>query len=205
MSKELNELIAKVEAALAEDATTTEAQTRAFADAQAQIDARVSEMAQKLEEATRKAEALERQLELQVVSQTMEDIHSFADGLVTEGKLPPALKDKVVTLLSVQANLEGEVKAYALGDAGDVADETPFKLLMDVLGALPVQGQFKGVKKDAKAGEGLGEKRDVRRYANDIDAATEMHARIRQVQQERGVSYMQAFEAVKKEAIEAQG
>lgn len=204
MSKDLNELIAKVEAALAEDATVKEEQTRSFAEAQSATDAKVAELAAQLEAATKRSEALERQLELQVVSQTMEDIHSFADGLVTEGKLPPVLKDKVVTLLSVQANLEGDVKAYALGDAGESAEETPFKLLMDVLGALPVQGQFKGVRKDPKATDAPSGRADVRRYATDTSAAEEMHARIREVQKAQGLSYIQAFEAVKKEAIEAQ-
>lgn len=194
----IQDLIAKVEAALAEDVAVQE---RSYAESDTRLSVIEAELAAERE----KREALERQLELQVVGQTMDEIHSFADGLVADGKLPPALKNQVATLLSVTANLEGDVKSYALGDAGEDADTAPYALLMDVLSALPVQGQFKRITKDSATAhtDGRG-KTDVRRYASDFDAATELHERVKAVQKEKGISYLQAFEQVNREAINAQ-
>jgi hypothetical protein len=201
----VEDLIKMVQEALEKEEASTET-NRSFAEA---TNAEMTEIKEKLAAQEARNAALERQLELQVVSQTMTEIHSFSDALVTEGKLPPALKARAETLLAIVANLEGEVKSYALGDSGEDGELSPFALVTELLNSLPVNTLLKPIDKsgDGKALARLNAsgKADVRRYSVDTEASTEMYGQIKALQTEKGISYMQAFEQIKREAIDSQG
>lgn len=204
----LDDLIKMVEAAIEADTTKTpevKEETRAFADADStttELDAIKAKLAAQEE----KSALLERQLELQVVSQTLGEIHSFSDALVAAGKLPPALKGRAETLLGVVANLDGEVKSYALNDSGEDAEKSVFALVSALLSDLPVNTLLKPISKSGLDAESVqvNGKADVRRYGVDQEAAAEMDRRVKVVQKEKGISYMAAFEAVKREDLNAQ-
>lgn len=184
---------------LVEGAVQKDEQARAFADAKL---AKLEEELQKEREARA---AIERQLEVQVVTQTLGEIKSFADGLVEGGKLPPALLDKATTLLAVAANLDGEVKSYALGDSGEHAEKSVFSLFSELLDGLPVSEALKPVTKDAKAASRPSNtKVDVRRYANDLEASQAMHERVLEIKNQEKLSYLEAFKKASREALDAQ-
>lgn len=194
---QFKELLAKVEAALAEENAAKEAQARAFADANSATDERIKALEAQLAAQTQAAEALQKQLELQAVGQTLSEIHSFADGLVEGGKLPPALKPHVEALLSLTANLDEDVKSYALGDTGDLGEKSPFALVKDLLDALPVTAAIKPIGKSGKAAAAVDGTRgavDMRRYSVDVDAANALHERIEQIRAEKGWAYVKAYE-----------
>lgn len=200
----LEDLIALVEASLESDKAKTEqtvvetTEARSFAEkTSSELETLRTELAAQAERNT----ALERQLELQTVSQTMNEIHSFADALVAEGKLPPALKDRAVILLGVVANLEGNVKSYALGEAGEDADATPFALVTELLKSLPTASLLNPISKFQKDGEGIEGKADVRRFSTNVEASDEMHRQIVGLQKAEGMSYMQAFNKVKQDHL----
>lgn len=202
----LEDLIKMVEAAIetdskpAETVVDTSAETRAFAEAtNTELETIKAQLAAQAE----KNAMLERQLELQVVSQTLTEIHSFSDNLVAAGKLPPALKDRAETLLGVVANLEGDVKSYALNDSGEDGEKSVFALVSDLLSSLPVNTLLKPINKSGKDAESVQSagKGDFRRFGVDQAAADDMHERIKSVQKEKGLSYMAAFETVKRESL----
>ena len=196
MPKTIEDLIKQVEEAIEKQDSVAEEQTRSFSS----VDDRLSQLQAELEAEKAKREAIEQELQLQVVGQTMSEIHSFADGLVREGRLPPSLKNKAVTLLSVAANLDDTVKSYALGDVEE-AEQTPYALVSDLLNALP---QVNGLRQKATASNDRTQG-DVRRYSSDPTAASEMHELVKQVQKSEGLSYLQAFEKVRRESLSAQG
>lgn len=202
----LEDLIKLVEDSLESDKAKTEqtvvdtTEARSFAEkTSTELESLKAELAKQAERNT----ALERQLELQTVSQTVNEIHSFTDALVADGKLPPALKERAVILLGVVANLEGTVKSYALGDAGEDAEATPFGLVTELLKSLPTASLLNPIPKFGKDGDGTEGKADVRRFSTNVEASDEMHKQIKVLQQAEGMSYMQAFHKIKLDALPA--
>ena len=187
----LNDLIKMVEESLESDKAKTEqavvdtTEARSFAEkTETELVSLKAELAKQAERNT----ALERQLELQTVSQTVTEIHSFTDALVADGKLPPALKERAVILLGVVANLEGTVKSYALGDAGEDAEATPFALVTELLKSLPTASLLNPIPKNGKDGDGTEGKADVRRFSTNVEASDEMHKQIEGLQKAEGMS-----------------
>lgn len=190
----LLDLISKVENAIQTEEERAEEGNRAYAG----IDDQLSQLRAELEQERERREAIEAELQMQVVGQTMSEIHSFADGLVREGRLPPAQRGQAVTLLSVVANLDGDVKSYALGDETEDADQTPYALVHNLLSNLPTVSTLRQ-KATASADDG------IRRFSGDTTNAQEMHSEIIALQKAEGLSYIQAFEKVRRQALEAQG
>ena len=201
MPKTIEDLIAQVEAAISAEEGRSEEQSRAFAG----VDERLAELQAELEAERARRETIEQELQLQVVGQTMQEIHSFADGLVGSGRVPPSLKGKVEALLSVAANLDGEVKSYALGDVAEGGEDSPYKLLCDLLSELPQVGTLRSTAKTPGAAQGERGRPDVRRFANNTDAAEALHAEVKRIQKDESISYLQAFEKAKKLLLDAQG
>lgn len=195
--KTIEDLIKQVEDAIAAEESRSDDVSRSYSA----VSDEVAQMRAELDAERARREAIEQELQLQVVGQTMSEIHSFADGLVKEGRLPPALKEQAVTLLSVAANLEGDVKSYALGDATEDGEQTPYALVSQLLSALP---QVSSLRQRATASNERTPN-DVRRFSTDVSAADDMHAQVKALQKTEGLSYIQAFERVRREALDAQG
>lgn len=104
-----------------------------------------------LEAELEKARAL---LEAKLVEEVLEEGRAFVDQLVKDMVLPPALRDKALTVLQVLIGVPEKASAYALGELPDEAvEKTPAELFMDFLKALPKAPVAKNVPKDEKQAE----------------------------------------------------
>lgn len=104
-----------------------------------------------LEAELEKARAL---LEAKLVEEVLDEGRAFVDQLVEDMVLPPALRDKALTVLQVLIGVPEKASAYALGELPDGAvEKTPAELFMDFLKALPKAPVAKAVPKDEKQAE----------------------------------------------------
>lgn len=192
---ELAELKAMLEEALkAEDETL-----RGFAEKLQALERTLSkelEERKALEEELAKARAI---LEAKLVEEALQEIRGFVDGLVAQGKLPPALREEAELVLQTAAGVGGTVGSYALGDPGDKAGLSLYELLRSFLGRLPEVAP-RPIPKDQKAySEELAF--DALAYSHRLDRGVAGQAglirqRAEALMKERGVSYAEALKEV---------
>lgn len=132
---------------------------------------------------------LSQQLEAERAARRRDEIASFADGLVSEGRLTPAQRAVAVELMAALDHAE----PIQFGE-GDAAEEKPAaEAFREFLAGLPKQVEFKEVATRDKAAQ--RSKSATEDYGPDavVDQEfAEADAEIRKIAKEQGISYAEA-------------
>lgn len=86
-------------------------------------------------------EARERQASEREAQRRRQDAADFAERIVSEGRLPPRLKDTGSGVLTLLEDIDGETVSFSDGEA--TTEVAPAKALRDLLSALPEQVDFR--------------------------------------------------------------
>lgn len=198
---ELEELRQLLEDALRADGEERKA---AFAALQERIAGLEASLRGALEEERAKREALEAELEkaralleAKLVEEVIQEGRAFVDRLVEEMVLPPALREKALTVLQTLIGIPEKAAAYALGDLPEgEAQKTPAELFMDFLRSLPKAQVAQRPPKDERQAErafASVAKLSPQEVIRGGQASAEIRSYAEELAREKGIPYAEAL------------